>query len=63
MPRLIEIDKSHEKIVVHKDCGAKIGYFQNEVKEGGIHEDYGGGREQLYFILCPNCGDKVYVKG
>lgn len=62
MPRLIEIDKSQEKIVTHKDCGAKIGYFQSEVKNF-VHHDYGGGSDLVYFIICPNCGEKVYVKG
>jgi len=63
MPRLIKIDDNQEKEVTHKECGAVIGYFQNEVKKGHVHEDYGGGREQMYYIVCPNCGEKVYVKG
>lgn len=63
MPRLIKIDDNREKEVTHKECGAVIGYFQNEVKKGHVYEDYGGGREQMYFIVCPNCGEKVYVKG
>ena len=62
MPRLIEIDKSVEKRVTHRDCGAVIGYYQNEVKDA-IHEDYGGGSEKWYYIVCPNCGKKVEVKG
>lgn len=60
MPRLIEILKSEEKIVIHKECGAKIGYYWNEAKQA-VHEDYGGGREVWYYILCPHCGEKVEV--
>lgn len=63
MPRLIKIDDKHEKKVTHKECGAVIGYFQKEVKKGHVHEDYGGGSEQMYYIVCPNCSEKVYVKG
>ncbi len=63
MPRLIKINKQHEKVVTHKECGAEIGYFQNEVIKGHIHEDYGGGSEQMYYIVCPKCGKKIYVRG
>jgi hypothetical protein len=62
MPRLIEILKDCEKIVVHNDCGAKIGYYQTEVRSYVAH-DYGGGSETIYFIICPNCGKQVEVKG
>lgn len=62
MPRLIEILKDCEKTVIHHDCGAKIGYYQNEVKSFVSH-DYGGGSDTNYYIDCPNCGKKVYVKG
>ena len=32
-------------------------------KKVHVHEDYGGGSEQMYYIVCPNCSEKVYVKG
>ena len=60
MPRLIEILKSEERTVVDKDCGAKIGFYNNEVQKGN-HQDYGGGSETWYYIICPNCGQKVEV--
>jgi hypothetical protein len=62
MPRLIEIMKDCEKTVVHKECGAKIGYYQNEVKSY-VHHDYGGGSDVVYYIICPHCGKQVNVKG
>jgi DNA-directed RNA polymerase subunit RPC12/RpoP len=62
MPRLIEIIKDCEKTVIHTDCGAKIGYYLNEVKSY-IKEDYGGGKDTVYYIICPNCGQKVVVNG
>jgi hypothetical protein len=61
MPRLIEILKSEELTVVHKSCGAKIGYYENETKSA-VHEDYGGGRDTWYYIICPNCNKRVEVK-
>jgi hypothetical protein len=62
MPRLIEIDKSCEKQVTHKKCGAVIGYFQNEVQNKKV-TDYGGGNDTYYYIICPNCGENIEVKG
>jgi len=62
MARIIEIDKSTERKVTHRDCGAVIGYFQNEVRHE-THYDYGGGSDLYYYIPCPNCGKKVEVKG
>ena len=60
MPRLIEIDKTQEVTVIHKKCGAKIGYFLNEVKSY-VHHDYGGGSDKVYYIDCPHCGEQVNV--
>lgn len=62
MPRLIKIDKEQEKQITHKDCGAVIAYFQNEV-QSFRHYDYGGGSDMVYYIICPNCGKRVEVKG
>jgi hypothetical protein len=62
MARVIEILKDCEKIAIHNDCGAKIGYYQNEAKSY-VHEDYGGGKDTIYYIICPHCGKNVEVKG
>lgn len=61
MPRLIKIDKQQEKQITHKECGAVIGYFPNEI-QSYTHYDYGGGSDLIYYIICPNCGQKVFVK-
>ncbi len=61
MPELIAILENFKREVIHKDCGAHISFFQNEIKDGGVHQDYGGGSEKLYYINCPNCHEKVYV--
>lgn len=60
MARLIEILPSEEKIVVHRDCGAKIGYYLNEV-QSRTYSDYGGGTDTYYWIICPHCGKEVEV--
>jgi len=60
MPRLIEIDKSKEKQVTHAKCGAVIGYFQKEVQKGEYQDM--GGSGYWFYIICPNCGEKVEVK-
>jgi predicted RNA-binding Zn-ribbon protein involved in translation (DUF1610 family) len=61
MARVIEILKTEEKIVVHKDCGAKVGYYKNEEKNY-TYTDYGGGSNVVYYITCPNCGEKIILR-
>lgn len=60
MARVIEILQSEEKTVVHKDCGAKIGYYNNELKSY-VKYDYGGGSDTISYIVCPHCGENVIV--
>lgn len=60
MARIIEIVKECEQIVIHNECGAKIGYYKNEIKSYVCH-DYGGGSDKVYFIKCPNCGEYVII--
>lgn len=60
MARVIEILKSEEKTIVHKSCGAKIGYYQIEVKNKVVH-DYGGGSDTVYYLTCPNCGTEIVI--
>jgi len=61
MVKVKKIKPPHKK-VHHKECGAVLEYYDNEVMDGGVHYDYGGGSEQLYYIICPNCGNKVLVE-
>ena len=61
MPRVIEIDPNQERKVTHRECGAVVGYFKNEIQEGGTHEDYGGGKEKWWYITCPHCGQKIEI--
>jgi hypothetical protein len=57
--RIIELNTpGTELIAVHKKCGAKIGYYANEVKSFP-HTDYGGGTETVYYIVCPHCGAQI----
>lgn len=60
MPKVIKIDPPELK-VKHGDCGAVISYYENEV-QSFIHHDYGGGREIIRYIICPNCGKRVQVR-
>lgn len=61
MARVIKIDDKQEKEVTHKDCGAVIGYFQNEV-QFKRHYDYTGDYDVYNYITCPHCGKKVWVR-
>lgn len=42
------------------NCGAIIGYENNEVTSYNVR-DYGGGSDTYYNIKCPNCKDNVNV--
>lgn len=61
MPELIGEDKGVAKTVTHRDCGAIIRYYDGERKEA-VHYDYGGGSDVVRWIVCPKCGNEVYVK-
>jgi len=60
MARVIRIEPELEKTVTHKKCGALVGYYPKEVQSGTYH-DYGGGSDTWYYIICPNCGERVEV--
>lgn len=45
---------------MHKECGALIGYYPKEIQTGTFY-DWHGDSETWYFIICPNCGEKVEV--
>ncbi len=60
MPKLIRIDPAELK-TKHKECGAVISYYPNEVKSA-VHQDYGGGSEVCYYIICPHCEKKIEVE-
>lgn len=60
MARVIEILPSEERTIIHRECGAKIGYYLNEI-QSTTYTDYGGGRDTYYYINCPNCGKPIEV--
>jgi hypothetical protein len=60
MAKVIKIKKPSMR-VTHKDCGALIEFYPNEIKSF-VHYDYGGGSDMVYYIVCPNCGKNVEVK-
>lgn len=50
------------KEVVCKNCGATLNYVPADIQERKI-VDYDGGRDTVYFIKCPPCGNEVFVRG
>lgn len=60
MARVIRIEPELEKQVTHKKCGALIGYYPKEV-QSSVYHDYGGGSDTWYYIICPNCSEKIEV--
>ena len=58
MARVIKIDKKIEKKITHKECGAVIGYFENEVVKKSI-KDLGGGSDTYNHLTCPHCGKTI----
>lgn len=59
--RIIEMMKEYEIETIHTECGAKVGYYPNEILYNDIHEDYQKGKNGFYYIVCPNCGKKIEV--
>jgi len=58
MARVIRIDPAQEKTMTHSECGAEIGYFENEVVYRTIG-DYGGGSDSYGHLTCPNCHKQI----
>lgn len=54
-------DQSVVKRVVCKNCGSTLEYVPKDI-ESHSYRDYTGGSDIDYFIKCPPCGHKVYVK-
>lgn len=52
---------SVEKEVVCRGCGATLKYVPNDIK-AHTTRDYTGCMDTDYYISCPPCGNKVYVK-
>lgn len=50
------------KETVCRHCGATLQYVPNDI-QNRVVIDYAGGRDVVYFILCPACGKQVTVKG
>lgn len=44
-----------------KTCASVLEYTLDEV-QSFVHKDYGGGSDTYYYIDCPKCTEKVYVK-
>jgi DNA-directed RNA polymerase subunit RPC12/RpoP len=49
------------KEVVCKNCGVTLSYVPKDI-ESRSYKDYGGGSDTDYYITCPPCGSKVFVK-
>lgn len=62
MARVIRIEPEAEHTMLHKECGAFIGYFENEVVDKVI-TDLGGGRETYHHLTCPHCGNIIQWSG
>ena len=43
-------------------CASRLRYTLSEV-QSYISSDYTGGRDTVYYVSCPSCGNKVITKG
>lgn len=50
------------KETICRNCGVTLQYVPRDIKER-IETDYGGGRDLIKYIECPECNDRVTVKG
>ena len=49
------------KEAICRNCGATLNYVPADIKREES-KDYTGGLDVSYYIKCPPCNDKVYVK-
>ncbi len=49
------------KEVICRNCGATLQYVPKDI-QSRTYKDYDGGSNTDYFINCPPCGEKVFVK-
>ena len=55
----------HQSVVketICRNCGSTLQYVPRDIKERTV-SDYTGDREIVRYIECPECNDKVTVKG
>lgn len=55
----------HQSVVketVCRNCGSTLQYVPRDIKERTV-SDYTGDREIVRYIDCPECNDRVTVKG
>ena len=49
------------KETICRNCGVTLEYVPADVRTR-VETDYGGGRENVYYIQCPSCSDEVKVR-
>lgn len=64
MVRVVKMEPhlSVVKEVICRNCGATLEYVPADVQTR-IETDYGGGRDNVRYIVCPPCGHQQTVKG
>ena len=60
MATVIGKNLQHIKQCTCIECASVVEYTLSEV-EDYIHHDYGGGKDTVYYIVCPACGYKIKV--
>ena len=50
------------KETICRNCGSTLQYVPRDIKERTV-SDYTGDREIVRYIECPECNDRVTVKG
>jgi RNase P subunit RPR2 len=61
MVDIVGYDESVKKRVTCRKCSAILQYVPKEVKSHKSY-DYGGGCDINYYVTCPACSEKVYVR-
>lgn len=61
MVKVVGVDPQHVKRTTCRNCASVLEYTQCEVKNFTSY-DYGGGSDIVYYVNCPNCGNKAYTR-
>lgn len=61
MVKIVGRDESAVKRTTCRSCAAILEYTSSEV-QSITSRDYSGVSDTDYYIICPNCGQRAYVR-
>lgn len=63
MVEVVGKSRSRVRRIICGSCASILEYSLSDVQKYCTHYNYHGISDIVYYINCPSCGRKVYVKG